>query len=143
MYVGEGVVEVEATSGDNHLGGNDWDEALVGHLAELVRSEYGIDVRTDFEALQRLRDAAETAKHELSSASSSHIMVRYLKVAPKGPVHVDKTLTRTEFEYLTRDVLMRCKDPIMHVLADAEEMLSKIERRAVRGADRVIGKVVA
>lgn len=139
--VGEGVVEVVATSGDNHLGGDDWDEALVDHLAELIQSEHGIDIRTDFEAMQRLRDAAETAKRELSSASSSHIEVPYLKVAPEGPIHVDQTLTRTEFENLTCDVLARCKDPIMHVLVDAEEMLAATEQRPARGAEETLSRI--
>jgi molecular chaperone DnaK len=141
VYVGEGVVDIEAMSGDNHLGGDDWDEALTGHLANLIQSEHGIDVRTDSEAMQRLRQAAEMAKRELSSALTTHILVPYLKHTPKGPVHVDTMLTRAEFETLTRDLLARCKRPIMRVLADAEEMEAQSERRTARAPEETLSRI--
>jgi molecular chaperone DnaK len=122
----DGVVEVKATSGDNHLGGNDWDQRLANHLVTLVRQQHGVAVSHDDEAMQRLTEAAETAKIELSSSLSTHIWLPYLLATQAGPVHLDTTLTRAEFETVTSDVLDRCKTPIKQVIKDAEIKLSDI-----------------
>jgi molecular chaperone DnaK len=122
----DGIVEVRATSGDNHLGGNDWDQLLANHLVTLVRQQHGVEVSHDAEAMQRLTEAAETAKIELSSSLSTHIWLPYLAATQAGPVHLNTTLTRAEFETVTSDVLDRCKTPIKQVIKDAEIKLSDI-----------------
>jgi molecular chaperone DnaK len=119
LIIGEGICEVRATAGDNHLGGNDWDRQLADHLVRLAREQYGAEVSRDGEAMQRLLEAAETAKIELSSASSTRIWLPYLAVTPIGPVHLDTTVTRAEFEALTSDTLDRCKAPINRAIEDA------------------------
>ena len=119
LHIGENVCEVKATAGDNHLGGNDWDWQLADHLVRLAREQYGADVSRDGEAMQRLLEAAETAKIELSSASSTRISLPYLAVTPVGPVHLDTTVTRTEFEALTSETLDRCKAPINRAIKDS------------------------
>lgn len=151
IYVGRtadkelGVVEVEATSGDNHLGGDDWDQEIAAHLADLIRRECRIDVSANPEAMLRIRDAAEAAKIELSSSPSTRISLPYIMVAPGGPVHFDTTLTRAEFEGLTSAILDRCRRPINQVIKDAGVKQSDIEHVIlVGGATRMpaVGELV-
>ena len=117
--IDSGVVEVEATAGDNHLGGNDWDQALAAHIVALIRHEHGVDVSTDREAALRVRDAAEAAKIDLSASLSTRISLPYIAAAPGGPIHFDTTLTRAEFENVTQKILDRCKGPIDQVMRDS------------------------
>src|ERR1700722_17855730 len=117
--VGDGVVEVEATSGDNHLGGDDWDQRIVDWLVQDFKSGYGIDLSKDKMALQRLREAAEKAKIELSQSMESQINLPYISHGPDGPLHLDTRLTRAEFQRMTSDLLDRCKNPFLQVIKDA------------------------
>ncbi len=119
LDIGEGMCSVRATAGDNHLGGNDWDQQLAEHLVQLARQRHDIDVSHHAEAEQRLVEAAETAKIELSSSTSTHISLPYLAATQAGPVHLDVTLTRAEFEAVTKTTLDRCKEPIKQVLGDS------------------------
>src|SRR5512138_204029 len=104
LEVGDGVIEVRSTNGDTHLGGDDWDERIVNHVADEFKRENGIDLRGDRQALQRLREAAEKAKIELSSVMETEINLPYITATQDGPVHLDMTLTRAKFEDLTRDL---------------------------------------
>jgi len=119
LEVGEGVVEVKATSGDNHLGGDDWDQRIVDWLVKDFKNGYGIDLSKDKMALQRLREAAEKAKIELSQGMESQINLPYISQGPDGPLHLDAKLTRSEFQRLTSDLLDRCKGPFQQVIKDA------------------------
>src|SRR5690606_17429743 len=103
------TIQVRATSGDNKLGGDDWDQRIVDHLIKAVKDKDGVDLSKDTTALQRLREAAEQAKKELSSASSTNISLQYLSMSQEGPIHLDETLTRAKFEDLTSDLLERTK----------------------------------
>ena len=145
LTIGEGVCEVRATAGDNHLGGNDWDRQLADHLVRLARQQYGAEVSSDGEAMQRLLEAAETAKIELSSALSTRIWLPYLAVASAGPVHLDTTVTRAEFEALTSETLNRCKAPINRAIKDAAIKVQDISHVIlVGGATRMpaVGELV-
>jgi molecular chaperone DnaK len=119
LEVGEGVVEVKATSGDNHLGGDDWDQRIVDWLVKDFKNGYGIDLSKDKMALQRLREAAEKSKIELSQGMESQINLPYISQGPDGPLHLDAKLTRSEFQRLTSDLLDRCKAPFQQVVKDA------------------------
>jgi molecular chaperone DnaK len=119
LEVGEGVVEVKATSGDNHLGGDDWDQRVVDWLVQDFKNGYGIDLAKDKMALQRLREAAERAKIELSSGSEAQINLPYISHSDQGPLHLDTRLTRAEFQRMTSDLLDRCKSPFQQVIKDA------------------------
>ena len=119
LEVGEGVVEVKATSGDNHLGGDDWDQRVVDWLVQDFKNGYGIDLSKDKMALQRLREAAERAKIELSSGSEAQINLPYISHSDQGPLHLDTRLTRAEFQRMTSDLLDRCKGPFQQVIKDA------------------------
>ena len=120
LEIGEGVVEVRATSGDNHLGGDDWDQRIVDWLVEKFKSSSGIDLNKDKMALQRIREAAEKAKIELSSSSTATINLPYITVdADKNPLFLDETLTRAEFQRITSDLLERCRAPFNNVIKDA------------------------
>ncbi|MGH3871754.1 MAG: molecular chaperone DnaK [Pseudonocardiaceae bacterium] len=120
LEIGEGVVEVRATSGDNHLGGDDWDERVIGWLVEKFRASQGIDLKKDKMAMQRLREAAEKAKIELSSQSTATINLPYITVdADKNPLFLDETLSRAEFQRITADLLDRCRAPFRNVIKDA------------------------
>src|SRR3984885_12491284 len=119
LEVGEGVVEVKATSGDNHLGGDDWDQRIVDWLVKDFKNGYGIDLSKDKMALQRLREAAEKAKIELSQGMESQINLPYISQGPDGPLHLDAKLTRAEFQRMTSDLLDRCKGPFQQVIKDA------------------------
>ena len=117
LEIGEGIVEVKATNGDNALGGDDWDDALVEHLVKTFRSKNGIDLTKDKMAMQRVREAAEKAKIELSSSQQSSVNLPYITVdSEKNPLFLDETVTRAQFQTLTADLLNRCKVPFQAVL---------------------------
>src|SRR2546421_2322796 len=119
LEIGEGVVEVKATAGDNHLGGDDWDQRIVDWLADKFKASNGIDLNKDKMALQRIREAAEKAKIDLSSSSSANINLPYITVdADKNPLFLDETLTRAEFQRITSDLLDRCRAPFNNVIKD-------------------------
>ena len=126
LDLSDGVFEVLATSGDNHLGGDDWDQRIIDWLADKFKGETGIDLRSDKMALQRLKEAAEKAKMELSAASQTEINLPFITADATGPKHLNYTLTRAEFERLTRDLLDRCKKPYESVLKDANIKSSDI-----------------
>jgi len=117
LEIGDGVVEVKSTSGDNQLGGDDWDQALVDHLVTTFRAANGIDLAKDKMAMQRIREAAEKAKIELSSSQQTSINLPYITVdADKNPLFLDEQITRAQFESLTADLLARCKAPFERVI---------------------------
>jgi molecular chaperone DnaK len=120
LDVGDGVVEVRSTAGDTHLGGDDFDRRLVDHLADQFRSENGIDLRADPQALQRLYEAAEKAKVELSSVTQTSVNLPFITADAAGPKHLITTVTRATFEQLTADLLERCMGPLQQALADAK-----------------------
>ena len=126
LDLADGVVEVLATNGDNHLGGDDWDQRVIDWLADKFNSDNGIDLRKDPMALQRPKDAAENAKKELSSAQQAQINLPFITADASGPKHLDYTLTRAEFERITRDLLDRCKAPVTKALQDAGLQLSDV-----------------
>ncbi|HEY0358714.1 MAG TPA: Hsp70 family protein, partial [Mycobacteriales bacterium] len=119
LEIGDGVIEVKATSGDNHLGGDDWDQRVVDHLVKTFNGQNGIDLSKDKMALQRLREAAEKAKIELSGSQSTSINLPYITAGPDGPLHLDITITRAEFQRMTQDLLERTKGPFQQAIKDA------------------------
>jgi molecular chaperone DnaK len=119
LDLGGGVYEVVATNGDNDLGGDDWDGAIIDHLAEEFKSDHGVDLREDRQALQRLKDAAEEAKVELSSRKETDINLPFITATDSGPIHLETSLTRAKFESLTSDLLERTVEPTEQALADA------------------------
>ena len=127
LDLADGVVEVLATNGDNHLGGDDWDQRVIDWLADRFNSDNGIDLRKDPMALQRLKEAAENAKKELSSAQQAQINLPFITADATGPKHLDYTLTRAEFERITRDLLDRCKTPVTKALQDAGLQISNVD----------------
>jgi molecular chaperone DnaK len=139
LEIGEGVFEVKATAGDSHLGGDDWDERLMNYLADIFANEHGIDLRKDRQALQRLKEAAEKAKIELSSMLETEINLPFISFHPdKGPLHLNVRITRAKFEELTRDLLERCERPFKQAIQDAGVKLSQIEEVIlVGGATRM------
>ncbi|WP_315512741.1 molecular chaperone DnaK [Rothia aeria] len=130
---GFSTIQVRATSGDNRLGGDDWDQRVVDWLLEQVKSKTGADLSKDKIALQRLQEAAEQAKKELSSASSTNISLQYLSVTPEGPIHLDEKLTRAKFEDLTSDLLARTKKPFQDVIKEAGIKVSDISEVVLVG----------
>ncbi|AGT06511.1 chaperone DnaK, heat shock protein [Corynebacterium glutamicum MB001] len=134
LEIGDGVVEVRATSGDNELGGDDWDQRIVDWLVEKFQSSNGIDLTKDKMALQRLREAAEKAKIELSSSQSANINLPYITVdADKNPLFLDETLSRAEFQRITQDLLARTKTPFNQVVKDAGVSVSEIDHVVLVG----------
>ncbi|MDY6817640.1 MAG: molecular chaperone DnaK [Halobacteriales archaeon] len=127
LELGGGVYEVVATNGDNHLGGDDWDEAIIDWLAEEFENNHGIDLREDRQALQRLKDAAEEAKIELSSRKETEINLPFITATDSGPVHLEESLTRAKFESLTEDLIERTVEPTEQALADADLSKSDID----------------
>ena len=119
LELGDGVFEVASTAGDNHLGGDDWDQRIIDWMADKFQSENGIDLRADKMALQRLKEAAEKAKMELSSTTQANINLPFITADASGPKHLDYTLTRAEFERITKDLLDRVKKPVEQALKDA------------------------
>jgi molecular chaperone DnaK len=138
LEVGEGVVEVKATNGDTHLGGDDWDQRIVVYIAEEYKKEHGIDLREDRQALQRLREAAEKAKVELSSVTETDINLPFITADASGPKHLTMKLTRSKFDQLTEDLVDRIKGPFKAVLKDANVKIEKIDEVVlVGGATRM------
>ena len=127
LELGDGVFEVASTAGDNHLGGDDWDQRVIDWLADKFQSDNGIDLRTDKMALQRLKEAAEKTKMELSSTTQANINLPFITADASGPKHLDYTLTRAEFERITKDLLDRCKKPVEQALRDAGLSLGSID----------------
>jgi molecular chaperone DnaK len=143
LEIGDGVVEVKATNGDNHLGGDDWDQALVDHLVTTFGSQNGIDLTKDKMAMQRIREAAEKAKIELSSSQSASINLPYITVdAEKNPLFLDETITRAQFQQLTSALLERCKKPFQAVLKDAGIPINKIHSVVLVGGSTRMPAVV-
>ena len=130
---GFSTIQVRATSGDNRLGGDDWDQRVVEWLLAQVKANTGADLSKDKIALQRLQEAAEQAKKELSSATSTNISLQYLSVTPEGPIHLDEKLTRAKFEELTRDLLERTKKPVLDVIKEAGVSISEISEVVLVG----------
>ncbi|CAN2168988.1 DnaK Molecular chaperone [Candidatus Nanopelagicaceae bacterium] len=143
LEIGDGVVEVKATNGDNNLGGDDWDQALVDHLVKTFGSSNGIDLTKDKMAMQRIREAAEKAKIELSSSQSATINLPYITVdAEKNPLFLDETITRAQFQTLTADLLERCKKPFQAVLKDAGIPIANIQSVVLVGGSTRMPAVV-
>ncbi|WP_018546329.1 molecular chaperone DnaK [Streptomyces sp. LaPpAH-108] len=127
LEIGEGVIEVKATNGDTHLGGDDWDQRVVDHLVTTFKNHHGIDLAKDKMAVQRLREAAEKAKIELSSATETNIALPYISASADGPMHLEEKLTRAQFQQLTEDLLERCKGPFHSAVKDAGIELADID----------------
>lgn len=130
---GFSTIQVRATAGDNRLGGDDWDQRVVDHLVNTVKSSSGIDLSKDKIAMQRLREAAEQAKKELSSATSTSISLQYLSMTENGPVHLDEKLTRAQFQEMTKDLLERTKAPFQQVMRDADVKVADIDHIVLVG----------
>jgi len=133
LEVGEGVVEVKATHGDTHLGGDDWDQSIVNWAADEFRKDQGIDLRNDRQALQRLREAAEKAKIELSTVTETDINLPFITADASGPKHLNVRLSRAKFEQVTEDLLDRCRGPFEAVLRDGGLTASKIDEVVLVG----------
>ncbi|GLH95053.1 molecular chaperone DnaK [Phytohabitans aurantiacus] len=134
LELAEGVIEVKSASGDNHLGGDDWDERIIDHLVKTFRGQHGVDLSEDKMAMQRLREAAEKAKIELSAATTTSINLPYITAGPSGadgsasaPLHLDVSLSRAEFQRMTQDLLDRCKGPFEQAIKDAGVKLADID----------------
>jgi molecular chaperone DnaK len=138
LELAEGVIEVKATSGDNHLGGDDWDDRIIDYLVKTFRGQYGIDLGQDKMAMQRLKEAAEKAKIELSAATTTNINLPYITAGPSGPLHLDVALSRAEFQRMTQDLLDRCRGPFDQAIKDASIKLANVEHVIlVGGATRM------
>ena len=133
LEIGEGIVEVKATSGDNNLGGDDWDQRVVDYLVTQFKNSNGVDLSTDKVALQRLREAAEKAKIELSSSQSAAINLPYITASDAGPLHLDETLTRADFQKMTADLIDRTKAPFNQVIKDAGVKVADIDHVVLVG----------
>ena len=142
LEVGDGVFEVLSTSGDTHLGGDDFDKVIVDHLANSFKSNEGIDLRQDKQALQRLTEAAEKAKIELSSATQSEINLPFITATPEGPKHLDLTLTRGKFEELASTLIDRCRIPVEQALKDAKLSSSELDEIVMVGGSTRIPAVL-
>ena len=143
LEIGEGVVEVKATNGDNHLGGDDWDQALVDYLVKTFAAKTGMDLTKDKMAMQRVREAAEKAKIELSSSAQTSINLPYITVdAEKNPLFLDETITRAQFQTMTADLLDRCKKPFQAVLKDAGIPIADIDHVVLVGGSTRMPAVV-
>ncbi|MHB1066402.1 MAG: molecular chaperone DnaK [Candidatus Nanopelagicales bacterium] len=133
LEIGDGVVEVKATSGDNHLGGDDWDNKVVDWMVTNFKNAHGVDLSKDKMAMQRLREAAEKAKIELSSSMQTSINLPYITASAEGPLHLEETLSRAQFESLTADLLERTKAPFQAVLKDAGITIGDIDQVVLVG----------
>ncbi len=143
LEIGDGVVEVKATNGDNHLGGDDWDQAVVDYLVKLFQSKNGIDLGKDKMAMQRVREAAEKAKIELSGSASTSINLPYITVdTEKNPLFMDETLTRAQFQTMTAELLERTKKPFLAVLKDAGIPIANIDHVVLVGGSTRMPAVV-
>ena len=144
LEIGEGVIEVKATSGDNHLGGDDWDQRIIDWLVDKFKAAHGIDLTKDRMAMQRLREAAEKAKIELSSSQQTSMNLPYITVdTEKNPLFLDETLTRAEFQRITADLLERTKKPFQDVIKDAGISLDQIDHVVLVGGSTRMPAVVA
>ena len=130
---GFSTIQVKATNGVNHLGGDDWDQRIVDFLIKEVKNKEGVDLAKDKSAVQRLREASEQAKKELSQATSTTISLQYVSIGENGPVHLDTKLTRAQFEEMTRDLLDQCKAPFQQVIKDAGIKLGEIDHVVLVG----------
>ncbi len=142
LEIGDGVIEVKSTSGDNKLGGDDWDQRIVEHLVKTFNGQNGVDLSKDKMAMQRLREAAEKAKIELSQSSQTGINLPYITASAEGPLHLDMTLTRAEFQRLTQDLLDRCKNPFNQAIKDAGVEVSAIDHVVLVGGSTRMPAVV-
>jgi molecular chaperone DnaK len=143
LEIGDGVVEVKATNGDNNLGGDDWDQSLVDYLVKTFQSKHGVDLTKDKMAMQRVREAAEKAKIELSSSQQTSINLPYITVdAEKNPLFLDETVTRAQFQGMTADLLDRCRRPFQAVLKDAGIPISEIDHVVLVGGSTRMPAVV-
>ena len=142
LEVGDGVFEVLSTSGDTHLGGDDFDKVIVDYLADSFKANEGIDLRQDKQALQRLTEAAEKAKIELSSATQSEINLPFITATPEGPKHLDLTLTRAKFEELASKLIDRCRVPVEQALKDAKLSTSELDEIVMVGGSTRIPAVL-
>ena len=133
LEIGDGVVEVKATSGDNNLGGDDWDDKIVDWLVTNFKNAHGVDLSKDKMAMQRLREAAEKAKIELSSSMQTSINLPYITASAEGPLHLEETLTRAQFEQMTSDLLDRTKSPVEAVIKDAGIKVADIDQVVLVG----------
>jgi molecular chaperone DnaK len=142
LDLGEGVFEVKSTSGDNHLGGDDWDQKVIDWLADKFKADQGIDLRVDKMALQRLKEAAEKAKMELSTTQTTQINLPFVTADASGPKHLDYTLTRADFLKVTSDLLDRCKKPVENAIKDAGIKASDIDHVILVGGSTRMPAVV-
>ena len=142
LDLGEGVFEVKSTSGDNHLGGDDWDQKVIDWLADKFKADQGIDLRVDKMALQRLKEAAEKAKMELSATQTTQINLPFVTADASGPKHLDYTLTRADFLKVTSDLLDRCKKPVENAIKDAGIKASDIDHVILVGGSTRMPAVV-
>ena len=142
LELSEGVYEVRAVSGDNHLGGDDWDQRLIDHIADEFKKEHGVDLRKDRMALQRLKEASENAKKELSAVSNVTINQPYITADASGPKHLNMDLTRAKFEQLTDDLFERCKKPLEKSMKDADLTPNDISEVLLVGGSTRMPKVV-
>ncbi|WP_028709251.1 molecular chaperone DnaK [Propionicicella superfundia] len=142
LDISDGVFEVKATKGDNRLGGDDWDQRIVDWLVKEFKNKYGIDLAADKMARQRLQEAAERAKIELSSASETSINLPYITAGAEGPLHLDEKLTRAEFQRMTQDLLDRCRAPFNAVISDAKTTVSSIDHVILVGGSTRMPAVV-
>ncbi|MBO0881904.1 MAG: molecular chaperone DnaK, partial [Mycobacterium sp.] len=133
LEIGEGVIEVKATAGDTQLGGDDWDQRVVDHLVKQFQNQNGIDLSKDKMASQRLREAAEKAKIELSGGQSTTVNLPYITAGPDGPLHMDVTITRAEFQRMTQDLLERTRQPFQQAIKDAGINVSAIDHVVLVG----------
>jgi molecular chaperone DnaK len=133
LEIGDGVVEVKATSGDNHLGGDDWDSAVVEWMVTQFKNAHGVDLSKDKMAMQRLQEAAEKAKIELSSSMQSSINLPYITASAEGPLHLEESLSRAQFESMTADLLKRTKAPVEAVIKDAGINVDSIDQIVLVG----------
>ena len=142
LEISDGVFEVKATKGDNRLGGDDWDQRIVDHLVKEFKNSHGIDLSKDKMARQRLQEAAERAKIELSSAQETHLNLPYITAGADGPLHMDAKLTRAEFQRMTQDLLDRCRSPFNAVISDAKTSVDKIDQVILVGGSTRMPAVV-
>jgi molecular chaperone DnaK len=142
LEIGDGVVEVKSTSGDTHLGGDDWDQRITDHLIKTFNGQHGVDLSKDKMALQRLREAAEKAKIELSQSSQTTINLPYITASSDGPLHLDIALTRAEFQRMTADLIDRCKHPFQQAIKDASIKVSDIDHVVLVGGSTRMPAVV-
>jgi molecular chaperone DnaK len=142
LEIGDGVIEVKATSGDNHLGGDDWDERVVDWLVNTFKNNHGIDLSKDKMAMQRLREAAEKAKIELSSSQETTINLPYITASGEGPLHLEEKLTRADFQRMTSDLLDRTKGPFQQAVKDAGISVNDIHHVVLVGGSTRMPAVV-